>query len=692
MILQATGLAKGYGADPVLLDATFRIDAGEKVALVGRNGTGKTTLLKILVGDEDPDAGKVAWSKGVRFGYLRQHVLLGEDQTVLEAASEARSHLLGLQQRLEELEARIEAEPTEDELAEYALLHDHFVDQGGYAAERDIRTVLLRMGFAEPDFEKPVSALSGGERTRLMLARLMLEEPDLLILDEPTNHLDLDATEWLEGWIRGYGGAVLLVSHDRTFLQNVADRYLEVREGRVKSYPGPFDQYLRVRREEDEAQAAQAKKQAEQIAKLDEYVRRFMNSQRTAQARGRLKLMQRLKSQAIVAPSREKGMAGGFAKAKRSGDLVVETRNLGLSFGNRTLFRQFDWTVRWGERWGIIGANGAGKSSLVHLILGDLEADEGSVRIGSNVVSGWFQQDAEDLDSELTPLETLVELCRLDPPEARALLGRFLISDDDALRPVKTLSGGERNKLQLAALTAMNPNLLVLDEPTNHLDMNSREALCEVLKAYTGTLLLVSHDRWLLSEVVDHVLDLRREGPVVFPGGYADYRRARAAAEAAPTAPPKSRPSEAGGRHPFLLEMEARVPSAPTKMAGRLGGPPSPKKAGGAGGRTTPKERPVGAMPGVTFRDAEPELSPRELSKEIARVEKALAQAESDVDRAERALAELEQVIASPPADADFYALGVEHEARKAAVDQATEHWAELADLLDRLRAKQGGR
>ena len=687
MILQATGVAKDYGADPVLLDATFRIDAGEKVALVGRNGTGKTTLLKILVGDEDPDAGKVMWAKGVRFGYLRQHTLPGEEQTVLEAASEARSHLLELQQRLDYLQSRIDAEPTEDEVSEYALLHDHFVEQGGYAAERDIRTVLLRMGFAETDFEKPVSALSGGERTRLMLARLMLEEPDLLVLDEPTNHLDLDATEWLEGWIRGYGGAVLLVSHDRTFLQNVADRYLELREGRVKSYPGPFDHYLRVRQEEDEAQAARAKKQAEQIARLDEYVRRFMNTQRTAQARGRLKLMQRLKSQQVQAPSREKGMAGGFAKAKRSADIVVEVKKVGLSFGPRTLFDQFDWTVRWGERWGVIGANGAGKSTLVHLILGDLEPNEGSVRIGSNVVSGWFQQDAEDLDPELTPLETLIDLCRLDPPVARNLLGRFLISDDDALRPVKTLSGGERNKLQLAALTAMNPNLLVLDEPTNHLDMNSREALCEVLKAYTGTVVLVSHDRWLLSEVVDHVLDLRRDGPFVFPGGYADYRRARAVANGTSTPGAKKGATDGDGKHPLVAEMEARVPSAPTKMAGRLGGPTGANRA--ADTRTPPSG---GTLPGVTFRDAEPELSPRELSKEIARVEKALALAEEEVARAEKALAELEQIIAEPPADADFYALGSDHEARKQAVDQATASWAELADLLDRLRAKQGGR
>jgi ATP-binding cassette subfamily F protein 3 len=294
VILSVNNVVKSYGVDIILDGASFRLDAREKVALVGRNGAGKTTLLKLITQQETPDTGSVNVARGVKIGYLRQEAQIDAGQTVLQAAENSRTHQLELQARLEELQALLDAgTATADDIEEYALVHEHFLSEEGYAAENDMKVVLQRMGFTPDEFDKPTEKLSGGERTRLAIAKILLEEPELLILDEPTNHLDLDATEWLEGWIKAYHGAVLLVSHDREFLENTAERVLELREGTVKAYPGPFAKYLELRREEDIRLAEVAKRQEQEIAKLDEFVRRFMNSQRTAQARGRLKIMER---------------------------------------------------------------------------------------------------------------------------------------------------------------------------------------------------------------------------------------------------------------------------------------------------------------------------------------------------------------------------------------------------------------
>ncbi|RYG21409.1 ATP-binding cassette domain-containing protein, partial [bacterium] len=295
MILSVANVAKSFDADTILSGVSFRMDSGEKVALVGRNGAGKTTLLRIITGQYAPDAGgSVQLARGAKIGYLKQEMSVSSGRTVLEEAESSREAQVKLRLRLDELEVRLENGPTDDELEEYALLHEHFLDAAGYSAEHDVRTVLLRMGFTEEEFSKSTDSLSGGEKTRLALARMLLEEPDLLILDEPTNHLDLQATEWLEGWLRAYHGAVLLVSHDRAFLENTADRVLELREKTVFAYPGPFAKYLQIREEENIRLREVARRQEQDIAKMDEFVRRFMNSQRTAQARGRQKLMNRL--------------------------------------------------------------------------------------------------------------------------------------------------------------------------------------------------------------------------------------------------------------------------------------------------------------------------------------------------------------------------------------------------------------
>ena len=638
MILSVANVSKSFDADTILSGVNFRMDAGEKVALVGRNGAGKTTLLRILTGQYPPDqGGSVQLARGAKIGYLKQEMSVTAGRTVFEEAEASREAQVKLKARLDELEVRLENGPTDEELEEYALLHEHFLDADGYSAEHDLRTVLLRMGFTEEEFAKSTDSLSGGERTRLALARMLLEEPDLLILDEPTNHLDLQATEWLEGWLRAYHGAVLLVSHDRTFLENTAERVLELRDKTVFNYPHAFAKYLQIREEENARLAEVAKRQEQDIAKMDEFVRRFMNSQRTAQARGRQKLMNRLIENKVEAPKNDRQMKGGFGQAQRSGDDVLSAEKLTVGFPDETLFKDLDWNVHIGERWGVIGENGAGKSTLLRVFMGELEPLKGRARLGSNVVAGYFTQDARDLDPDISPLDTMVYEMDLKPGEARDLLARFLISGDDVYRSIKTMSGGEKNKLSLAKLTHLNPNLLVLDEPTNHLDMASREALAKVLKDYKGTLVLISHDRWLLGQVTDHTLDVKRSGPISYPGGYDEYRAKGGSNQGKATATGPTRP---------------KAPSA------------------------TAVE--------------ESTLSPRELSKEISRLEKVVAETETRVGEEEKALKALETKMSNLPPAADVYAMSLEYQAMQERLAGTMAAWEENSERLESLVALRG--
>lgn len=525
MLLSVSNVKKAFGPDQILLGVTLRLERKERVALVGRNGAGKSTLLKILTGQYPPDSGSVQFAQGAKVGYLKQEQPVTFGRTVLEEAQAATEEKLRLQVRLRELEDLLADNNTDpDILEEYTLVHEHFLDSEGYSVETDVRTVLLKMGFEESEFSKITDSLSGGEKTRLAIARLLLEEPDLLILDEPTNHLDLQATEWLENWIRGYHGAILLVSHDRTFLENTAQRVIHMADGTVKSYPGTFEKYRQLRAEEEARLVEVAKRQDQEIARMDEYVRRFMNSQRTAQARGRLKMKDKLIQSKVNAPKSDRQMAGGFGASSRSGDIVIQTKKLDVGFDDGTLIHGLDWTVQMGERWGIVGENGAGKSTLVKTCMGEHPILSGEAKLGSGVVAGYFTQDASDLDPELSSLDTLCMVDGMTPPDARNLLGRFLISGEDVYRPIRTLSGGEKNKLSLARLTHVRPNLLVLDEPTNHLDMASRDALVEVLRDFKGTLIVVSHDRWLLSQVTDRTLDVRKDQVIQYTGNFIEYR------------------------------------------------------------------------------------------------------------------------------------------------------------------------
>jgi ATP-binding cassette subfamily F protein 3 len=489
------------------------------------------------------------------------------------------------------------------------------------------------MGFEQADFEKPVAVLSGGEKTRLALAKLLLEEPDVLVLDEPTNHLAIDACQWLEGWIRNYRGTVLMVSHDRAFLEATATKIFRLEAGAILSYPGPFTKYLELHAANEARRAEESKRQAQEIAKLDEFVRRFMNSQRTAQARGRQKQMFKLIESRIEAPTKERGMAAGFGKTARSGNIVLQTKKLQVGYQNNTLIKSLDWTVMYQERWGVVGSNGAGKSTLIKTCLGEIPCVSGEARFGSSTEIGYFTQDSEDFDHDKSPLEVLTNEDGLNPPDARKLLGRFLLSGDDVYRPIGTLSGGERNKLSLARLTHLKPNVLVLDEPTNHLDMDSRDALAQLLKEFSGTLILVSHDRWLLNQVTDHTLDVRNGKTVAYPGNYSEYE-----AHSTKTALPSKGPQANSGGESALS----------------------------------------------------PSLTPRELSKAIQAAQREAEQAENAVSVAEEQLAELEKQLAAPAEGADITTLSIAHHAQTKSIQVLMDAWAETMEQLSRLESQRG--
>ncbi|MCB0825018.1 MAG: ABC-F family ATP-binding cassette domain-containing protein [Armatimonadetes bacterium] len=631
MLLSLAHVRKLFAADIVLEDITFRIDRREKVALVGRNGSGKTTLLKVISGEYEPEGGTMFLEKGAKVGYLKQVDSVSETRTVLEEAQLGIQDKLEMKSRFEELESKLSNDPSAEDLNEFSLLAAHFENRTFDNSEREMHAILAHMGFTESDYNRPTSELSGGQRTRLALARLLLQEPDLLILDEPTNHLDLSATEWLEEWIMAYPGAVILVSHDRTFLQNTVESVIEIRHGKSHQYPGNFEKFLKLKAEERARLIEEAEKQQKEIEKLAEFVDRFIDSQRTAQARGRRKMMNRLIANRIEVESEEGSMRIGFKDIQRSGEQVIWTKGLQIGY-DKPLVPKINWTVRWKERWGVIGENGSGKSTLLKTILGEVPNLGGEAKTGTKLDIGYFSQDTAEVDPEMSPAHFIMYECDLEVGPARDLLAKFLITGDDVFRPSKTLSGGERNKLVLAALTFANPNLLILDEPTNHLDMDSRDALAKVLKDYPGTLVLISHDRWLLGQVTDHIMDVKKSGAVTYPGNFIEYRA-------------------------WLRDRDNPEPATTKATHQKV----------------------------VT----ETTLSPRELSKEIARMEGVVAQSEDQVAEQEAGLKSLEDQLASPPEDADILAMTQAYQAAQESLNKAMIDWEDNCLKLDELREQQ---
>jgi ATP-binding cassette subfamily F protein 3 len=593
-ILTAVGLSKHFGAQDIFDDVSLQIAHGERTALVGPNGAGKTTLLRILSGLETGSGGQVHRAKGLRVGYLPQEATLADfDGTLWELAHGAFAELQRQAAELRRLEeamaAAADTAERDQTLARYGLAQDAFELAGGYIYETRIRQVLSGLGFAEGEYHRPLAQLSGGQQTRAHLARLLLDAPDLLLLDEPTNHLDLAAVEWLENYLQGWQGALVVTAHDRYFLDTVANKVLDLSEGRLEAYRGNYTAYLGQRAERRERHQREFKRQQAVIASEEDFIRRNMAGQRTKEAQGRRKRLERLER--IERVAEEKRIYLNLRTELRSGDLVLATHDLVVGYEpGAHLFTCPDLEIRRGDRVALIGPNGAGKTTFVKTILKEIKPLSGRVRLGAAVEIGYLAQahaglnpTQSVLDEVLSASHTRQEGENLLVGQARSYLGRFLFSGDDVFKPISALSGGERARVALAKLALQGANFLVLDEPTNHLDIPSQEILQAVLADFPGTILLVSHDRYFIDALATQVWALedetiyvsKREMSLSAYGAYLADRQARQSASSSPStqsldgrAAPGETPRkiEQARRQRALAELEAAIATAEARL------------------------------------------------------------------------------------------------------------------------------
>jgi ATP-binding cassette subfamily F protein 3 len=530
-LIIASNLAKSFGPDDIFEGISLSIPHGARIAIVGANGVGKTTLLRILVGEDFPNAGSVQHAKDLVIGYLPQVPMLVKEGTLWSHCLTEFADILQMQSELEDCIAAMSIPDRADEaMARYGSLEQAFEQRGGYTYEVQIKQVLSGLGFDERDYHRPIAQLSGGQRTRALLARLLLENPDVMILDEPTNHLDIQAVEWLESYIKDWQGALVVVSHDRYFLDQVANTIWEMTPA-LEVYRGNYSAYLTQREDRYARRLAEYEAQTAFIEKEQEYIRRNIAGQNTNQAKGRLRRLERLLEDARLSPppKEPRRMHINLKTQGRSGDLVLRTYNLQVGYhdDSQPLFDCPDLIFQRRECAAIIGPNGAGKTTFLKTILGKTPPYSGKVQLGASLVIGYFAQAHEGLDPNKTLMQEIEALApKFLPAEVRNYLARFLFTGDDVFRRVGTLSGGERGRLALAKLSLSDANLLLLDEPTNHLDLPTQEVLESVLSNFPGTILLVSHDRYLIDSLASQIWEVEPQGQTlqVFKGSYTQFK------------------------------------------------------------------------------------------------------------------------------------------------------------------------
>jgi len=531
-LINATALSKSFGPTDIFSELSFNIPRRARIGLVGPNGVGKTTLLKILIGSETPSSGTVQRSKELRVGYLPQEAQFASEKTLWQECLEALQDLLILETRLKTLEKEMsDPDEADQAIVVYGKLQEEFERRGGYTYETRIRQTLTGLGFMPEDEQRPMTQLSGGQRTRALLAQLLLSNPDLLLLDEPTNHLDIASIEWLESYLKDWEGAVLIVSHDRYFLDQVVTTIWEMTPA-LEIYRGNYSAYLQQRSDRYERQLAEYKAQQAFIEKEEDYIRRNIAGQNTRQAQGRRKRLERMLLEAkITPPAGTRRMKLDLEAKGRSGDLVIQSEGLSIGYHDegKPLFTVPELVLLRGELAAILGPNGAGKTTFLKTLLGVIPAYEGVVKLGASLKIGYFAQAHENLHLGWTLMEEIEAASPgMLPADIRNYLARFLFTADDVFKQVEMLSGGERGRLALACLALQGANLLLLDEPTNHLDLPSQEILESMLADYNGTILLVSHDRYLIDALATQVWEVLPEAKRlrVFKGSYSEYRSA----------------------------------------------------------------------------------------------------------------------------------------------------------------------
>jgi ATP-binding cassette subfamily F protein 3 len=527
LFMTVRNLTKLHGPDVIFQDVTFVIDQRDRIGLIGPNGAGKTTLMRILAGEIAPDEGTVTVAADARMTYLAQEDRITGDGTLREEMESVFAEVFALEERAAELLAKMgEAEGDELDavMAEYDEVSTKLEAENAYAVEHRIKEVTGGLGFALDDLDMPVAHLSGGQQTRAALARTLLEEPDLLLLDEPTNHLDLDAIDWLIRYLEGYRGAILTVSHDPYFLDTVTTRTLELEDAKLTQYPAPYSRALAIRAERIERQRQQYERQQRFIARVNEFIQRARAGQRAAQAQSRQRLLDRLKL--VEKPQDRDRISLNLRGDNRGADQAIVTTELECGYDGMVVVRTPKLELRRTEKVALLGPNGAGKSTLIKTLIGEIPPISGTVTIGENIVPAYYGQAHDQLDPNLTVLESIVQNFPISEEGARAQLARLLFRGDDVFKKVEVLSGGERSRLAMAMLLMLRGNLLLLDEPTNHLDLESREVLAKVLSEYTGTLLMVSHDRDLIAQLAERLWIIDDGKLTTYHGGYDAWREA----------------------------------------------------------------------------------------------------------------------------------------------------------------------
>lgn len=635
-----------FGAFQLFNEVSFVINPKDRIGLVGKNGAGKSTLLKVLMSIQPATKGIVTIPSDVTLGYLPQNMMIKDQRTVFEEAREAFSEVLQLDEKIKKINAQL-ADRTDYESTGYLkLIHDlteasdRYQLLGGGSIEANIEQTLLGLGFRATDFERPTAEFSGGWRMRIELAKILLRRPSVLLLDEPTNHLDIEAIQWFEDFLKDYPGAVVLISHDRAFLDNITKRTLEISLGKVFDYNVPYSKYEILRKERREQQLAAYRNQQKLIGETEEFIERFRyKATKAVQVQSRIKQLEKIE-RIEVDDLDTSSINIKFPPAPRSGDLVVRTKNLEKNYGDLTVFKDIELTITRGEKLAFVGRNGEGKTTLSRIIVGDLDYS-GELKTGHNVSVGYFAQNQDELlDESKTVFQTIDDIAVGDiRTKIRDILGAFLFSGEDIDKKVKVLSGGERSRLAMAKLLLKPYNLLVLDEPTNHLDMRSKDILKKALKNFEGTLILVSHDREFLDDLVDKVYEFRDQKIREHIGGIYEFLRKR--------------------RLENLKEIERKEKQ---------------KAQGKVENRSENKQS---------------YLERKEFDKKIRKVENAVQLSEEKIERIEEELDQIGNILSDPNKMNEDQSLFSKYEELKKELENEMKKWAEQTGQLEELKQQR---